>query len=275
MKISFCSIAFRKSCLPLTQIIELASLLGYDGVEVWVNHLNKDLSDVETLKEALKKSKVEIPMISPYFNLTGTKKQLVQTFKEAETIFKYAKALNAPLIRIFTGVVGSQEITRDKYQQAVSALKQLSELACVYGVKLALETHPKTLVDSVPATLKLLNQLQDQSNIGLNLDIYHMWEVHQDPVDVLNQLFPFVFHIHAKNACLAKNNHYPLFHDKQGLQEINGVTSLNNGSMPYLPFLQRLKQLNYQHYLSVEWFGQPILEGLIKDRQAVVSVFQL
>jgi len=275
MKLSFCSIAFRKSSLPLTQIIELASLLGYDGVEVWVNHLTKDFSDIEMVKKALKKCKVEVPMVSPYFNLTGTKKQLAETFKEAETVFKYAKALNAPLVRVFTGVVGSREVTKSKYQQAVSALRQLSAVAQHYQVKLALETHPKTLVDSVPATLKLLSKLQDCPNVGLNLDIYHMWEVHQDPVAVLNELFPFVYHIHAKNACLTKNNHYPLLHDKQGLQEISGVTSLNNGSMAYQPFLQRLRQLNYQHYLSIEWFGQPILEGLIKDRQAVFSVFKL
>lgn len=271
MKISFCSIAFRQSSLTLPQIINIASLLGYDGVEVWVNHLAKDFSDLKSIRQALKKYNMQIPMISPYFNLTGTKQQLKESFAEADLVFKYAEALNTPLIRVFTGITGSQEVSKAKYNQAVAALKKLSETAHQHGIKLALETHPKTLVDCLPATLELMHKLQDYSNIGLNLDIYHMWEVHQDPIMVLSKLFKFVYHIHAKNACLSKNGHYPLLHDKQGLQEITGVTNLSSGSMDYLPFLKKLCELNYKNYLSIEWFGRPVLEGLIKDRQLVLT----
>ncbi len=261
MKISLCSIAFRNSNLSIHNIVDLASTLGYDGVEIWGNHLPKSLKELELLSKKLTQVNLSAPMISPYFDLTGDESAFKQSLDRFELYCQAAKQLSSPLIRVFTGTTGSASITKQKYQQAIKGLSFMLSVAKEYNLSLALETHPRTLVDSIEACLRLLSDV-NEANLKLNLDIYHMWEVHGEPVMILDRLLPFVAHIHAKNACLPPNpnGNYPLFHDKQASQKIYGVKYLDEGQMPYHQFLSRLLELNFSGFISVEWFGSnPIL----------------
>ncbi|HEX21661.1 MAG TPA: sugar phosphate isomerase/epimerase, partial [Actinobacteria bacterium] len=48
MKISFCSIAFRKSPKTILEIIPIIADLGYDAIEIWGNHFNDiPLADIK------------------------------------------------------------------------------------------------------------------------------------------------------------------------------------------------------------------------------------
>lgn len=256
MKLSFCSIAFRKTGESLTEIIPMLAQVGYEGVEIWANHLAGDGTDVDTIASCLAEYDLCVPMISPYFNVTGDEGQWQTTVASARKYYDYAKALGAPLLRAFTGFLGSDEVDDDLWGLAVQRLTRLCDTAADRGLGIALETHPKTLVDKVPAIHRLLEDVS-RPNLGLNLDIYHLWEQHKDPSWVWSQLRPFVRHIHAKNAVIppSDGDDYPLFHDKQGLQEIDGVTYLGHGNMCYAPFLARLAREGFSDWISVEWFG--------------------
>src|SRR3990172_6512326 len=109
MKLSFCSIAFRNTDEPLTEIIPRLAEIGYDGIEIWANHLRGDGSDIEILASVLKDNNMAVPMISPYFNITGGQDDWEATLATAEAGFRYATAFEAPLIRVFTGFLGSDE----------------------------------------------------------------------------------------------------------------------------------------------------------------------
>lgn len=256
MKISFCSIAFRKTDQPLTAIIPMLAKIGYDGIEIWGNHLTDNGSDIPELASCLIKHNMSVPMISPYFNVTGNAGEWDKTLAAAQSCFDYAAALNAPLIRVFTGFLGSDEVDPGLLQLADDRLARLCDLAAEKNLNLALETHPRTLVDNVPAICRLLSAVA-RPNLSLNLDIYHMWEVHEDPLWIWGQLREHVKHVHAKNAVIPPSNgeEYPLFHDKQGRQEIDGVSYLDSGNMEYEPFITALISDRYDNWISVEWFG--------------------
>jgi len=256
MKISFCSIAFRKTDEPLTAIIPRLAEIGYDGVEIWGNHLLGDGSDISILESCLNKNNMSVPMISPYFNVTGSNGDWETTVAASKTYFNYAQAFKVPLIRAFTGFLGSDEVGPEGWRAAASRIGVLCDLAARQDLAIALETHPRTLVDNVPAIHRLLGEIA-RPNLVLNLDIYHMWEKHRDPLWIWEQLKPQVRHIHAKNALIppSDGDEYPLFHDKQGLQEIGGVTYLAAGNMEYRPFIASLVRDGYDGWISVEWFG--------------------
>ncbi|MDP1808789.1 MAG: sugar phosphate isomerase/epimerase [Actinomycetota bacterium] len=273
MKISFCSIAFRKTDEPLTAIIPSLAEIGYDGVEIWGNHLVGDGSDITAVESVLTENNMSVPMISPYFNVTGSKSDWETTLAAAKVYFTYAEALKAPLLRAFTGFLGSEDVEPDAWRSATSRLRVLCDLAAEKDLAVALETHPRTLVDNVAAVHRLLEEVA-RANLVLNLDIYHMWEKHQDPLWIWEQLKPHVRHVHAKNALIppSDGDEYPLFHDKQGLQEIGGVTYLSGGNMEYKPFIAALVRDGFSGWLSIEWFGSDPLVAAEHELRWVKSL---
>lgn len=257
MKISFCSIAFRSRPTGIDGIVSTLSLLGYDGVEIWGNHLpGEDEGSLKALAETLTGARLRVPMISPYFDITGGQESVSRSLVDAKKFCRACEILRAPLLRVFTGICGSDAATSAQYREAVGALREMAAIAAASGVSLALETHPSTLVDSVPAVHRLLDAV-DHPAVKINLDIYHMWEIHHDPVWAYEQLRESVAHVHAKNANLGPvgPEHYPLLHDKHASQQIVGVTYLDTGDMVYSPFLQALRGSDYEGFVSVEWFG--------------------
>ena len=256
MKLSFCSIAFRRQKYPLTAIIPRLAEIGYAGIEIWANHLGEGESNIESVLACLEENEMAVPMLSPYFNVTGNEADWEATLIEAKTSFKHAIALKTSLVRTFTGFLGSDEVDTANRRLASDRLTFLCDLAAECNLELALETHPRTLVDNVDSIHKLLNDVA-RDNLVLNLDIYHMWEKHQNPEWIWGQLKPYVRHVHAKNALIPPSNgeEYPLFHDKRGLQEIGGVVYLGDGNMDYKPFLAALARDGYKGWISVEWFG--------------------
>jgi len=257
VKISFCSIAFRSQPKGIDGIVSILSPLGYDGVEIWGNHLpDKNEDSLNSLVDTLAAAGLRVPMISPYFDITGDPESVRQSIIDTKTFCRTCEILRSPLLRVFTGVSGSDTATIAQYSGAVKALKEMAAIAAASGVTLALETHPGTLVDSIPAVLRLLDAV-DHPAVKINLDIYHMWEVHHDPVWAYQQLREAVAHVHAKNANLGPvgPEHYPLLHDKRASQQIVGVTYLDKGDMIYPPFLRALRESDYDGFVSVEWFG--------------------
>lgn len=253
MKISFCSIAFRKSPYNIIDIITIISHVGYDAIEIWGNHFGK--IPLREIKDALADNNIAVSMISPYMDFTDSLEKWNESVSVAEAYSQISREIECDKIRVFTGIVGSREASKEQWSRAVKGLKKIC--AENPGVIFALETHPKTLVDNIESTVKLIEDV-GADNLKVNLDIYHMWEVHKDPLDVLNRLYPHVCHIHAKNADLPPKfsvNNHPLLHDKKATQNIIGVTYLKDGRMEYGDFIEKLLHTGFSGYFSVEWFG--------------------
>ncbi len=272
MKTSFCTIAFRKSPYAIFDIMTIISNIGYDAIEVWGNHLTD--VDIEQLSKFMTDNKMTISMISPYMNFTGSLDEMKASLRSAEKYIATAKKLGCSRIRVFTGVEGSADVTKAKMDQALRGLGELCNMDPT--IDFALETHPKTLVDNADSTISLIEKV-DMANLKVNLDIYHMWEVHQEPLTVLDRLFPFITHIHAKNANLppelSANNH-PLLHDQEASQEIVGVTYLDEGQMDYTSFIKKLLDRGYDGHFSIEWFGHGVEQAARHELDYIESFIE-
>ena len=258
-------------------MISLLAESGYQGIELWGNHIGKD-TDIGALKFLLDSHNIEVPMVSPYFDFTDSKDKWQQSLQTADTYIDVAAALNSPLIRAFTGIVGSKEATKDQFQRCVEGLKIICGQAAKKGVSVALETHPSTLVDNVDSTLLLIESV-GADNLKVNLDIYHMFEVHKDPGYVLEKLYEHVVHIHAKNAVIKPEEReqakHPLLHDPNPRADFVGVTSLADGEMDYKLFIKALQERNYVGFVSIEWFGKDPIKAARSEIDYLKKLFEI
>lgn len=257
MKIAFCSVAFREENITIEQIIKDVSDVGYKYIELWSNHLNDH--ELNATRGILEKLKVSVSMISPYFNFTGTDDEWKTSILNGEKVLGWATQLNCPVIRIFTGVVGSNNASSEQYEKCVKGIREIATMSDKEGIRLAIETHPRTLVDTLEGSKYLVNKI-GKDNVGLNLDIYHLFEVDGNPVKIFENLKGMVFNIHAKNVKLSegerKANPHLFLHGMQAKQKFVGISYMNDGNMDYAGFLREVFESGYDDCISVEWFGE-------------------
>jgi sugar phosphate isomerase/epimerase len=93
------------------------------------------------------------------------------------------------------------------YQWDIAAKfwRETDHLAAEHGVKVALELHPQNLVFNTADVYKLV-ELTGATNVGVELDASHLFWQQMDPVAVVRELGPLVFHAAAKDVRINTEN---------------------------------------------------------------------
>lgn len=93
------------------------------------------------------------------------------------------------------------------YQWEIAARfwSEIDQLAGDHGVKVALELHPQNLVFNARDIRKLV-QLTGATNIGVEMDASHLFWQQADPVAVVRELGPLIFHAAAKDVRINVEN---------------------------------------------------------------------
>lgn len=93
------------------------------------------------------------------------------------------------------------------YQWGVAARfwRETDRLAADHGVKVALELHPQNLVFNTADVRKLV-ELTGATHVGVELDASHLFWQQMDPVAVVRELGPLVFHAAAKDVRVNTEN---------------------------------------------------------------------
>ncbi|MEA3407478.1 MAG: DUF362 domain-containing protein [Chloroflexota bacterium] len=236
---SLCSIAWREE--PIETVLPIAARAGYLGLETWGPHLERYVEkhgDLALLATQLREQGLKVPMISAYFDLAD---DLEGSLATARRYVEYAQALDAPLIRAFTGGGDSSEASVMTWRAVVSGLRKVCSLGLDQSIGFALETHAGHLHDTAESTLRLIRQT-DMPNLCVNLDVCNLYNAGEDPVRALKRLLPWVRILHLKNGIHSDGQWEP--------------TPMAEGEMNYETFLQALAKSNYGGYASVEWFGE-------------------
>lgn len=86
------------------------------------------------------------------------------------------------------------------YQWEIAAAfwSEIDQLAKDHGVKVALELHPQNVVFNARDARKLI-ELTGATNVGVELDASHLFWQQADPVAVVRDLGPLIFHAAAKD----------------------------------------------------------------------------
>ncbi|NQX13237.1 sugar phosphate isomerase/epimerase [Microbacteriaceae bacterium VKM Ac-2855] len=87
------------------------------------------------------------------------------------------------------------------YQWSIAAAfwSEIDQLAVDSDVKVALELHPQNIVFNTADVRKLI-ELTGATNVGVELDASHLFWQQMDPVAVIRELGPLIFHAAAKDV---------------------------------------------------------------------------
>ncbi|MFE7632246.1 sugar phosphate isomerase/epimerase family protein [Kocuria sp. NPDC057446] len=83
--------------------------------------------------------------------------------------------------------------------------RETDRLAADHGVKVALELHPQNVVFNT-ADVRRLVELTGATHVGVELDASHLFWQQMDPVAVVRELGPLIFHAAAKDVRINEEN---------------------------------------------------------------------
>ncbi len=94
---------------------------------------------------------------------------------------------------------GALDVLDYQWSVAVPFWQEIDALAREHGVKVALELHPQNLVFN-SADIRKLVELTGATNIGVEMDASHLFWQQMDPIAVVRELGPLIFHAAAKDV---------------------------------------------------------------------------
>ena len=239
MKAAFCTNVFGNTKEAMAEAIPRLAEMGYDGLEFWEQYLAE--ADLSWLRDFMDAHKLEIVQICPYFDFTEGKAKWDESLKIAERYVGYSLQLGRPMIRTYTGNVGSADATKEQWDACVDGLQSICEMGKPHGIIFALETHQvihsgPNLTDTSDSTLKLLADV-GQDNLKLNLQTPL---VNESITFSAEQLGEHVIHLHAHNWII-------------GWPAAGGrLTFLDSGDEDFAEFVRVLKSKGFDGYISIE-----------------------
>ncbi|MTI59736.1 MAG: sugar phosphate isomerase/epimerase [Firmicutes bacterium] len=241
MKLSFSTLACPD--WDIKKVVKFAVDNKYDGVELRGNppHISKEYSQIEreSVRDLFHSNGLEIPCITAYTRFNERKAELRrENIEELKEIIELAADLGAPYVRTFGSDADNSYELSKVISWIAEAFKEIDDYAAQKGVRVLLETHD--FLSKGEDVVKIFEKSQT-SNCGVLWDVAHSIRAGEDIATTLAYLGRCIYHIHLKDWVpipVYSRDHYVL---------------IAAGSLPLRALLERLKTINYQGYLSLEW----------------------
>lgn len=265
LNISLCTITFRHQLISLGEIARFAQQSGFDGIELWGAHARNLKAQTDKNADWLHNYGLVVPMISDYLPLEGDIEVLRERTAE---LCQLAHRWKAGKVRTFAGGKASASTSLEERGHLVARLREVAAIVQQHGVTLLIETHPDTLADSGPSTIRLLEEINHPA-VAINFDVLHVWEAGDDPVALHREIGEFVQHYHFKN--ITERRHLAVF--KPGnvysaAGDRTGMTPLFKGAIDYAGLIPALGDVRHAD-VSLEWFGDDASSVLRDDCKAL------
>lgn len=258
MKLGVISDCFK---LPLRDSIRLAKKIGFDGIQIYATsgEFSPDTlsdSDKKEIKQLLFENGIEISALCGDMGGFGFEiaEDNPERIEKTKRIIDLAHEFNTHVVTTHIGVIPSDK-SDPQYAVMLSALTECGRYAKTKDVTLAIETGPEKAVI-------LLQFLKDtEGGVGVNLDPANFVMVtDQDPVEAVEILKDYIVHTHAKDGKMLRKTDpkiiYGHFADG-GIEAISQgphfiETPLGQGSVDFKKYLERLSDIGYNGYLTIE-----------------------
>lgn len=286
MKLGFFTANFTE--LPLEKVIEKIAPFGYEALEIPAYEGNGQLETEEILHGSraseVKKLSADYGMeLCALSNHADSFLIMGPPGKETDFIFKgspkekikhgierlietaqAANVLEIPTVVGYPGVEnwgrffffpygqGWSEYEEQFAERFVPILDKFQE----YGVKFAIEIHPNSFVYDIHTAERALELVQYHPALGFNFDPANILYLLIDPANVIDRLKDRIFHVHAKDAELARHNLSiggTLMHgDMQSLDHTYRFRIPGWGQVDWKSVITELSLVGYNGVLSYE-----------------------
>ena len=187
MKTGLTSVTFRQKSPE--EIIALAKEAGLTGIE-WGGDIHVPAGDTKTASEIGRKTReAGLAVLSYGSYYRGDEGE------DVAPVLASAKALGAPVIRIWAGRKPLEESSPEEVKALVGRIREAAEMAQEEGMDLALEYHRGTATQTVSGALELLKEIR-----ACNVSCY--WQPNpeltkEEHLAEIDALLPFLSNIHV------------------------------------------------------------------------------
>ena len=241
------SITFRQ--LPVDAVIELAKECRLDGIE-WGGDIHVPPGDLELASEVHAKTEaagLTVCSYGAYFRCDDESGPLAD-------VLDSARALAAPVIRVWAGRKGSADADSDYRAEVVEHLRRAVIAAKEVDITIALEYHGGTLTDTQASAHQLLEE------VGLpELKLY--WQprtggTFEADLPELDAALPHLSHVHAFHWVKKDDGHIDRRPFKEGIEA-------------WREYLARIRKAEGERYIIFEFVRADEPEQLIEDSQVL------
>jgi len=225
---------------PLEKDVETAGKVGFDGIEICREKLDQYLHKYrkEDLRDLIQSFRLGVSAICPFTGYVWCpENEFTKKLAETERYLKISTYIGCESLLVCAEESKSKR-RKDVIETHVVRLKRLAQLAEDYGVKIELEWF-SDLTDAI----EIVNLVNHES-LGMMIDTFHWYRGDGDitHIDLIPKDKLFLVHI---NDC----ENLP----RERLTDENRLYC-GLGVIPLVEILKRIKQKNYNGYLSVEIF---------------------
>ena len=200
--IGLTSITFRG--LTPQEIIDLAVRSGLDGIE-WGSDVHVTSGQPELAAEvacACAEAGLKVTSYGSYFKAGKAE----DPSDEIEALLVSAKALGAPVIRVWAGEQGPFTADADYRKRVENSLRMFVDRAAEEGIRIATEYHRNTLTENADSALQLLEAVPG---------LMTYWQPNPDISEAenlseLGRMLPYLMNIHVFQWTAPGNVRHPL-----------------------------------------------------------------
>ncbi len=257
-KVGLCTIAFSKK--PLTEALDLAAEVGFDGVEIWGNdpHFAPPYTPAraaEVRSEADKRG-LKISVLGSYLRLGRGDAEMAAL----PALLAAARTFGTRVIRVWAHQKGSALASPDDWAACVRDARRACETALAEDVLLAVEMHDNTFADTGDAAARLIADC-GMPNLVMNYQASFLPHS-DDPLERLNNVLDRVVNVHAQN----------FEPPPDGIARPLRRAPLDAGVVNYKEIAARLSAAGYQGYIEAEFVAEPATEWLQRDYRFLRSL---
>lgn len=195
MKVGVCSIAWKEQ-LPMIEVLDAATRIGFDGVELWGRPPHTPEKYDEDYLRKLSRAFDERDLIPSMFG-SYVRAGTSDFEKQMDLAIKNTLGLGTDLCRIWAGKISSADADAKTRDRVVLDMKMICKEGRKYGLVFAIERHNQTLADSLDSTVDLVERVGAE-NLAIN---YQVWR-DRDPESIAREirtLDDLIVNVHTSN----------------------------------------------------------------------------
>ncbi|WP_159888317.1 sugar phosphate isomerase/epimerase family protein [Paenibacillus puerhi] len=244
----------------IQEALRMTRQLGLDGLEIAARepHLSATMSAqrVKEIRSVADGYGLELPAIAGYMGgfSTGSDKECEQAYEEFCRFLPIAGELGASMLRVGAGGPNAFLAKDYHYAKAAYWLSRCAEEAAKQQVRVILEIHNISLVETAEDSLRLA-ELIGQPNLGFIHDAGNMYITDTDyGRDSVLALGKHLFHVHVKDEKRVDKAGAPgtfVNRTKHG-EESFLQCRMGEGGADHGPLFEALHEIGYNEWITLE-----------------------
>ncbi|MXZ20115.1 MAG: sugar phosphate isomerase/epimerase [Caldilineaceae bacterium SB0665_bin_25] len=246
--------------VPFSEAVQLAVRFGFGGLDVSIAELQQIAAaqGVDAIGEQMARNGLQFGIWSFPFPYRADEDSWRQGLAEFPAQAELARSLGADRTSTFIAPADDERPWEENYEFHLVRLRPVAQILADHGIRFGLEwVGPKTLRDEKKFdfihTMKGAQQLAADlgtGEVGLLVDIFHLFTSHTDVSEVRNLTNEQVVNVHVNDAVAGRSADEQIDFERT-LPAETGLTDIAG-------FLQALDAIGYDGPVTVEPFNQRI-----------------